>query len=102
MSEKTTSPANRQALFRRAEDWERLTRLEFLVEELSKDNERRDVRIDMILETQEELGVVQNKMLRYARDIRMLLLGAAGVGSIFLFGWNTFIATVLKALFLGV
>lgn len=100
-AKQTESDAN-VALFRRAEDWERLTRLEFLVEELSRDNERRDLRIDKIMETQEELSAVQSKMLQYARDIRMILVGACVVISLIYFGDSKFFHMVLSSLIAGV
>lgn len=104
MSDKPTCPPQKerqQGLFRRAEDWERLTRLEFIVEELSKDNERRDFRIDKIIETQEHLEETQDKMLRYARDIRMLLMGASGVFVLYLFGGEKALLIVIELLKTG-
>lgn len=91
-----------KGLFRRAEDWERLTRLEFIVEELARDNERRDLRIDKIIETQNFLGETQSKMLRYARDIRMLLLGASGVYVLYLMGAQKVLMILFELLKSGV
>lgn len=82
MADKPTCPSKKdraEGLFRRAEDWERLTRLEFIVEELARDNERRDLRIDKIVETQQKQTEVQDKMLQYTRDIRMIAIGGGVV-----------------------
>jgi len=92
----------RPTSFRRAEDWERLTKLEFLVEELGRDNGRRDLRIDMIMETQMKLEEIQNKISRYARDIRFLLIGAGTVSMIMVSGFDAVIKSGFKLLLLGV
>ena len=73
-------------LFRRAEDWERLTRLEYLVQELGRENERVDRRIDGLVQKQETLQETQDKMLRVAVNIRMILIGAIASSLVFMTG----------------
>ena len=68
---------------------------EFLVEELARDNDRRDLRIDKIIETQSELRVDIDKITRYARDIRMLTFGGIMVAMSYIFG----IQKIVPALF---
>ena len=105
MAERPTCPPEKErkaGLFRRAEDWERLTRLEFIVEELARDNERRDFRIDKLIETQKNLEETQDMMLRYARDIRMLLLGASVVFVGYLLGLQKLLLIFFEVLKSGV
>lgn len=103
MADKPTCPPEKErkeGLFRRAEDWERLTRLEFIVEELARDNERRDLRIDKMVETQKKQGETQDKMLRYARDIRMIAIGGGVVLMLKMLGVQK-ILPVLMSLFMA-
>lgn len=105
MAEKPTCPPEKErisGLFRRAEDWERLTRLEFIVEELTRDNERRDLRIERIMETQVQQGETQEKMLRYARDIRMVLIGVSSVLALYVVGFQKLLIILFNLLTAGV
>lgn len=105
MADKPTCPPEQErkaGLFRRAEDWERLTRLEFIVEELARDNDRRDERIERIVETQKKQGEVQDQMLRYARDIRMILLGASGIALLWVIGIPQALKIMFNTLMTGV
>lgn len=68
-------------LFRRTEDWERLTRLEFLVEEVIRDNERRDERIEAIVGAQERISTTQQTVINQLRKVQHLVIGAiVGIG----------------------
>lgn len=101
MADKPTCPPEqerKEGLFRRAEDWERLTRLEFIVEELARDNERRDIRIDKIVETQKKQGEVQDQMLRYTRDIRMIAIGGGVVLMLSMLGAQKVLPLLLNLL----
>lgn len=76
----SSNPQQRQSggtsLFRRAEDWERLTRLEFLVEEVIRDNERRDERIEAIVNAQEKISNTQQTVICQLRRVQNLVTGA--------------------------
>jgi hypothetical protein len=65
-----------QITFRRSEDWERLTRLEFLVEEVIRDNERRDSRIEAIINAQDRISTTQQTVITQLRKVQHLVIGA--------------------------
>lgn len=105
MPDKVNCPPKHEredGLFRRAEDWERLTRLEFIVQELTRENERVDHRIDSLVQKQDELQKTQDHMIRLALNIRMLLIGGLVTAFVFVTGLSKAIPMVIDAMIGGV
>lgn len=82
--------------FRRIEDWERLTRLEFIVEEVIRDNGRRDERIDAIIQACEKVSDTQGKVIGHIRMVKNLLLGVLAGMSIAYFGLENVLSAIVS------